>query len=674
MGMKTLNWGIIGTGAIAKTFAKGLAGSTTGRLVAVGSRGKEKAEQFARDCGGGAARAHGSYEALLADKEVQAVYISTPHPTHAHWAIKCAEAGKHILCEKPIGMNHAEAMAIVEAAVAHDVFLMEAFMYRCHPQTRKLVQLLWSGAIGDVRVIQASFAFHWPKPWNAESRLTNNALGGGGILDVGCYCTSMARLIAGAAMGKQFAEPVELKAVGQLGATGCDEYASALLKFNAPSGAIVASVTTGVQVNTDNSVRIYGSDGNIVIPSPWVPARDGGATKILLTRSGAKEPDEIVIESPQGLYSIEADTVAANIESRQCPFMRWDDTLGNMRVLDQWRSAIGLVYESEKPAASSVTVSGRALAVSQSHNMKYGSVAHLEKKISRLIMGCDNQANYPHAQVMFDDFFSRGGNCFDTAYVYGGGHQERLLGQWVKARNVRDQVVVIVKGAHTPMCDPTNLSRQLRESLDRLKFDRADIYMMHRDNPEIPVKEFIDCLNEHVRAGRISTFGGSNWALSRVQEANDYAKKAGKQGFSVVSNNFSLARMVDPVWAGCIAASDAQSREWLTKNQFPLLAWSSQARGFFLPGKAAPEKKEDEELVRCWYAEDNFRRLERVNELAKKRNVLPINIALAYVLNQPFPAFALIGPRELSETRTSLPALDVHLCEQERRWLNLEEG
>jgi len=669
--MNTLKWGIIGTGAIAKTFAKGLAGSTTGRLAAVGSRDKAKAEQFVKEYSG--AKAYGSYEELLADKDVQAVYISTPHPSHAHWAIKCAEAKKHILCEKPIAMNHAEAMAIVEAAIANDVFLMEAFMYRCHPQTRKLVQLLWSGAIGDVRVIHASFAFHWPKPWNGESRLTNNALGGGGILDVGCYCTSMTRLIAGAATGKAFAEPVEMKACGHLGTTGCDEYAVASLKFNGPNGAILANLTTGVQVNVENTVRIYGSDGNILIPSPWVPARDGGSTNIILTRSGTKQPEEIVIESPAGLYSIEADTVAAHIEARQCPFMRWDDTLGNMKVLDQWRAQIGLTYESEKPGASKATVSGRPLAVSQSNKMKYGSIPHLDKKVSRLIIGCDNQPNYPHAQVMFDDFFSKGGNAFDTAYVYGGGRQERVLGEWIKARNVRDRVAVIVKGAHTPLCDPTNLSIQLKESLSRLQLDRADIYMMHRDNPAIPVGEFIDCLNEHVQQGRISAFGGSNWALPRVQEANEYAKKNGKQGFSVVSNNFSLARMVDPVWAGCIAASDPESRQWLKANQIPMLAWSSQARGFFLPGKAAPDKKDDEELVRCWYSEDNFRRLERVNELAKKRGVLPINIALAYVLNQPFPTFALIGPRELSETRTSLPGLDIELSEQECRWLNLED-
>jgi aryl-alcohol dehydrogenase-like predicted oxidoreductase len=349
--------------------------------------------------------------------------------------------------------------------------------------------------------------------------------------------------------------------------------------------------------------------------------------------------------------------------------MSWDDTMGNMRTLDAWRNQMNFVYDAEKsenyppPLASSRKSSPK---------MKYGTIAGVNKKLSRLVMGCDNQTNFPHAAAMFDDFYSRGGTTFDTAWIYGGGTMERLLGQWIKRRKVRDEVAVIVKGAHSPYCTPRDLSRQLKESLGRLQFDHADIYIMHRDNPEIPVGEFVDVLNEHKSAGLIHAFGGSNWQLSRVQEANDYAAKNGKTGFAAVSNNFSLARMVDPVWAGCIAASDPESRAWFTRTQVPLLSWSSQARGFFLPGRAAPDKTDDKELVRCWYSDDNFQRLERVNEMAKKRNVLPINIALAYVLAQPFPTFALIGPRQLSETRTSFAVLEIELTPDEVRWLNLE--
>ena len=146
-----LNWGIIGTGAIAKTFAKGVAGSLTGKLVGVGSRDLASANTFADEFQ--IPNRHGSYESLLADPAIHAVYVSTPHPFHKEWAIKAAIAKKHILCEKPIGVNSSDAEEIIAAARANDVFLMEAFMYRCHPQIAKLIDLIQGGAIGKVRVI-----------------------------------------------------------------------------------------------------------------------------------------------------------------------------------------------------------------------------------------------------------------------------------------------------------------------------------------------------------------------------------------------------------------------------------------------------------------------------------------------------------------------------------------
>jgi aryl-alcohol dehydrogenase-like predicted oxidoreductase len=175
-----------------------------------------------------------------------------------------------------------------------------------------------------------------------------------------------------------------------------------------------------------------------------------------------------------------------------------------------------------------------------------------------------------------------------------------------------------------------------------------------------------------MKAGRFKAFGGSNWSIDRISQANAYARKNGLQGFSIVSNNFSLARMVNPVWEGCEQASDPQSRAWFTQTQTVLLPWSSQARGFFTDRAHQDRKLNDEEMNRCWYSEDNWQRRERVVELAKTKNVLPINIALAYVLHQPFPTFPLIGPRTLEELRTSLPALDVELTSQQMKWLNLE--
>lgn len=339
----TLTWGLISTGRISGVFARGLAHSKTGKLLAVASRTQEAADRFGKEHN--VPRCYASYEALLADKDVQAVYVSTPHPMHAKWTIKAAQAGKHILCEKPLGVNHAEATAMIDAARKHDVFLMEAFMYRCHPQTHKLIELVRSGTIGQVRVIHASFSFR--APFKEDSRIYDPSLGGGGILDVGCYCTSMSRLIAGVATGKDFAEPIELKGVGHLGHTGVDEYASAVLKF---PGGIIANIACGVAVHQDNHVRIFGTEGYLVVPWPWIPQREGGTSRIFLYKLDHSEPQEILVQCNEWLYGIEADTVAANIEHRQAPSpaMTWDDTLGNMKTLDRWRESIGLVYEFEK--------------------------------------------------------------------------------------------------------------------------------------------------------------------------------------------------------------------------------------------------------------------------------------------------------------------------------------
>ncbi len=662
---RTLSWGIFGTGRIAGIFANGVKQSQTGTLAAVGSRSQAAADTFGETWH--IPHRYSRYEDVLADQSVQAVYVALPHPFHAEWAIKAAEAGKHVLCEKPIALNHAEAMAIVEAAQRHGVFLMEAYMYRCHPQTAKLLELIRSGVIGQVRVIQATFSFQANA--HPESRLLNNALGGGGILDVGGYCTSMARLIAGAATGQAVAEPLQLAAVGHLNEmTHVDEYAIASLLF---PDDIVAELFTGVQVNGENVVRIFGSQGSILLPTPWLH-RAGNDLSILVKKDQEPTMQRIAVDNTRDPFAVEADTVAAYIEEQQAPMMTWNDTLGNMKTLDRWRAALGVVYDAEKPGGQALPIHKRPLVARPGHHMKYGSIAGVDKPISRLVMGVDNQTSWPHASVMFDDFFEQGGTCFDTAYIYASGACEKMLGHWVKNRGIREQVVLLDKGAHTPHCNPQALVSQLQESLTRLQTDYVDIYMLHRDNPDIPVGEFMTVLNEQKRAGHIGVFGASNWSIERVEEANRWAVEHGMSGFKVISNNFSLARMVDPVWAGCISASDARSRAWLTEQQMPLMPWSSQARGFFT-GRANPNDHSDAELVRCWYSEDNFRRLERVNAMAKERGVLPINIALAYVLCQPFPTFPLIGPRLLSETRTSFPGLDIELTLEEVRWLNLED-
>lgn len=339
-----LCWGILSTGSIARALAEGVRGSRRGRLFAVGSRTTEKAEAFGEEFD--IPERYGTYQSVLDNPEVSAVYVATPHPMHAEWSIRAAEAGKHVLCEKPAGLHHGEVLRMVEAARANGVAFMEAFMYRCHPQISRVVQLVREGAIGEVKAVDAKFGFRGAN--DPSGRLLNPHLGGGGILDVGCYPVSMSRLIAGAALGLPFAEPSEVKAAGHLGETGVDEYAVATLRF---PGDIVAQVSTGIRLALDNDVHIYGTEGTIHLPTPWVPnGRTGaGITTFFLTRK--RETETISVHTEETLYGLEADhfaeVIAAGKQEAPSPAMSWDDTLGNMATLDRWREQIGLTYPQE---------------------------------------------------------------------------------------------------------------------------------------------------------------------------------------------------------------------------------------------------------------------------------------------------------------------------------------
>ncbi|HVX08902.1 aldo/keto reductase [Humibacter sp.] len=664
-GLQHVRWGIAGPGGIAHRFAEQLPHSRTGELVAVASRSVERARSFAAEfeSAPGGIRVHETYADLFADPEVDAIYIATVHTQHVSLAIQALDAGKHVVCEKPLSVDHAGAMVVVEAARRNGRYFAEAFMYRFHPQTVRLAELIADGAIGDVQHVDASFAFRTDA--GADHRLLNPELAGGGILDVGGYSVSAARWVAGAAAGQRFADPVSLTAKGHIGEIGVDEWATASLVF---ASGITAHVTSGVRVQEDNRIVVSGSKGRIVVPDPWTPSPTE-PTFIEVSRADAG-PETITID-PAYQYALQADAVAEFAAEGQSPNMSWADTLGNARTLDQWRAAIGLQYPFEAPTADIPPASGTAPRRRADAAMRYGRIPGLDKDVSRLVMGVDNQTTLGHASAMFDDFIERGGNAFDTAYIYGGGTMEALLGQWIANRGLRDEVVIIGKGAHTPHCDPESIVRQLDESLDRLQTDHVDLYLMHRDNEQIPVGEFVDVLDELAKAGRIRAFGGSNWSIERYEQALAYADANGKQRFSVLSDHFGLAHALDVPWPGCRYVTDDADREWLERTGTTLLPWSSQARGFF--ARADRDDTSDSELVRCYYSDGNFERLARARRLADELGVAPTAVALAYVLAQPFPTFPLFGPRSIEETRTSMAGLDVTLSDDQVRWLDLRD-
>ena len=507
---RKLRWGIIGPGAIARDFRDGVKASRTGELVAIASRTPGKpglADQFP------GARILDGYDALLKDPGVDAIYIATPHPGHAEWAIKAAEAGKHVLIEKPMALTAFEADAIFNAHRKAGTFAGEAFMYRLHPLTRKLGELVASGAIGDVRMIQSSFGFQMSN-FMPEHRLFNNDLAGGGILDVGCYPVSMSRFIAGQAAGKPFLDPIKVSGTAHLGKEGTDEWAAAVLQFD---NGIIAQVSCAIFVQLDNLLRIHGATGRIEVQDFWFAGgqRAGGPGTIRIVRPGN---DVETIDTGTGLphlYSFEADGAAdaifAGRQELAAPGMSWGDTLGNLRTLDQWRAGAGLEFNIEKSSRRTATLKNTPLRRDGDRIAKR-TIPGLKKQASVVATGFEDFRTFSSAAILLDAFFEAGGNLFDTGFVYGAGKPESLFGEWHTSRGVREDIAIISKGAHTPLCYPDVIGKQLTVSLDRMQTDYVDIYFMHRDNLDVPVGEFVDAMDAEVKSGRIrGPFGGSNW-------------------------------------------------------------------------------------------------------------------------------------------------------------------
>jgi len=665
MSSKKVRWGIIGPGSIAKAFRGGVVHSEHATLEAIATRNPDRPglqEEFPE------ARIVAGYDALLRDPDVDAIYIATPHPGHAEWAIKAAEHGKHVLVEKPLALSAFEVDAVFHAHRKAGTFAGEAFMYRLHPQTKQLGELIASGAIGEVRMIHSSFGFMMPK-FMPEHRLFNNDLAGGGILDVGGYPVSMARFVAGAAAGRPFLDPVQVLGTAHLGEAGTDEWSAATLLFE---NGIVAQVSCAVFVNLDNVLRIHGTKGRIEVPNFWFAngSRDNGPGRIDVFQEGSHRT--LSLNDRHHLYTFEVDgasqAILAGRQEFESPGMSWADSLGNARTLDKWRAGAGLEYDIEKPARRTVTLRGSPLAGGGARIPKR-NLPGLGKPVAAAALGFEDFRSFASGAILLDAYWEAGGNLFDTGWVYGAGYTEKLLGDWLTSRGVRDKAVIIGKGAHSPLCYPDVIGKQLTQTLERLQTDHVDIYFMHRDNLDVPVGEFVDAMDAEVKKGRIrGIFGGSNWTMERMDAAIAHAEKNGRQKPQALSNNFALAEMLEPIWAGCVTASTPQWKDWLAARQIANFSWSSQARGFFTD-RAGRDKRDSEELVRCWYNEQNFGRRDRAVELARQLGKKPIHVALAYVLAQPFASVPLIGPRTLDELDDSLNAFDITLSPEQVAWL-----
>ncbi len=326
--------------------------------------------------------------------------------------------------------------------------------------------------------------------------------------------------------------------------------------------------------------------------------------------------------------------------------------------------------------------------------MAYGRIPGIDKPVSRILQGTSLQgppdllekaSDLAYGLDLLDGCYELGVTAFDTGHVYGrGGSAERLLGEWTESRGLRDRVVILTKGGHhnadRQRVTPFDITSDLYDSLARLRTDQIDLYLLHRDDPSVPVGPIIDVLNEHKEAGRICLFGASNWTHERIAEANAYAEANGLESFAVSSPNFTLAEEAEPPWANCISLSGDQglpARAWYGSQKMPLFLWSSMAQGFFSGrfNQNSFESYKDqipESCIRAYCHPRNFTRLDRVEALAKEKGMTVPQIALAFILNQPLDFYTIIGVLHPEECKANIEALDIELTPNEMAWLDLK--
>ncbi len=319
--------------------------------------------------------------------------------------------------------------------------------------------------------------------------------------------------------------------------------------------------------------------------------------------------------------------------------------------------------------------------------MEYGYVPGIDKPISRLVQGTImvDADDLPGSFALLDAVVELGGTAFDTARHYGRGN-EATVGRWVRERGLQDQVVIVGKGAHPTPTEPKRVTPEaiaadLDESLRQLGLETIDLYLLHRDDPDVPVGPIVEALNDHYRAGKIRTFGGSNWTHGRIAEANVYATERGLVPFVASSPQFSLVEQVDEPWPGCISIggpSNGEARAWYQSNQMPIFAWSSLAGGFLsggfsrdddgsLPEDAAARAR------RSYGTEANFERLNRARTIAADLGLTVPQIALAYALSQPLNLFTIAGSESREELAANAAAGTVRLSPADLAWLDLRQ-
>lgn len=326
-----IRWGVIGTGNIAHVFAKAMITFQSGKLYAVASREKIKSELFCKQYK--MQKNYSDYIQLLSDPMVDAVYIALPSFLHAEWIIKSAKAKKHILCEKPLCLNQEEALLVSQAVSKNNVFIMEAFLFRDHPQTLKLLNLISDGVIGNLRLIDSVFSFRLNS--NEKNLQSIQPACCGSIYDVGCYTTMMSGLIAGIESNYGIIEPSEVYGVAWNDCSNLDLCSLGVFKY--PNG-ILAKVTCSILTSKENYLKVYGDLGTILVESPWVPGgRTPSRTKIKIKLDSKCKNKIINLDNNYCPTTYMIKKFTSNLKQKSLWGQYLNEALINIKTIDKWR-------------------------------------------------------------------------------------------------------------------------------------------------------------------------------------------------------------------------------------------------------------------------------------------------------------------------------------------------
>lgn len=660
-----VRWGILGPGAIARSFATAIDGLEGHEVVAAGSRDPERALAFNAERGYTAAEA-GTYRDLVRSESVDAVYVASPHPGHLEHAALALRHGKAVLCEKPLCVNASEARRLCAIASERGRPLLEAMWTRFLPATLRAAEWVANGTIGEPSRVVCSFGFH--TQFNPESRLYDPELAGGSLLDVGCYTLSLAALVFGDRMTGGEIPQLEVRA--DLAPSGVDQHCKVVLRFGDGAEAYLES---SISRATSATAVIQGDGGRILIPDFW-------RAQTLKLECETQEVASLECPFLCNGYEYQALEIERMLRDGdvESPLLPHAESIALIELMDEIRRRIGVQY----PFESSVGVSAGTHRA-----MTYRPFAAPARHLPRLVLGTmvldgDTSTSQGDADALLDAAFENGICAVDTGHVYGGGASERAIGSWLERRGLADDVFVLSKGCHPdaagPRVNPEALDQDLSESLDRLRLPAVDLYMLHRDDPAVPVDEMVDAFAEQLAAGRLRAYGLSNWTRARIEEACDYADVNDRPLPAASSPNFSLADQVrDPWGGGCVTltgAAAADDRDWHRRTGMAIFAWSSLARGLF-SGRvtrralAAEPGLVDDACRAAYVHELNLARLDRVIEFAEAGGASVPQIALAWVLAQDLPLHAIVGAATQQEVEDLAAAVALSLTDEEEKWL-----